>query len=416
MTPRTTPNPTKLLCVATTVVLAFLSTASATSSPIEFPVGYEKFHKDKVYNFQLNRFHSMGYIGHDRLVEAGGNIDSFDSWKTEMLRQAQLADDEGRLMEAAYFYRAAEFYLRHDDPDKVTLHRTFVERFDQAFADVPFERFEVPYGGAALPVLRLAASGETEGTIVMHGGFDSFAEEFAAMMISFSDRGYDVVLFEGPGQGAARRVHGLAFDPAWEKPTSAVLDHFDLDDVTLLGVSMGGYLCLRAAAHEPRISRVIASSIAYDYPSFPGPLGQAIARAFLTRYRDFTNKVSLAKIDKGGIEGWSIDNMMYITDQPTPVEAIDVTWSMDKEFLGSERVTQDVLILTGRNDHFVPFKMHKKQVEALTNARSVSDRIFTARENADQHCQIGNIGLAVEVMLDWLDQLEVGSQPSAAER
>ena len=397
------PTGTPMLCIASTVALAILSTASAAASPVEFPVGYERFHEEEVYNFQLNRFHSMGYIGHDRLEEAAGNIGSFDCWSTEMLRQAQLADEDGRVLEAAYFYRAAEFYLRHDDPDKVTLHEMFVERFDEAFADVPFERFEVPYDGAALPVLKLAAVGESRDTIVMHGGFDSFAEEFASMMIYFSEHGYDVVLFEGPGQGAARRVHGLAFDTHWEKPTSAVLDYFELDDVTLLGVSMGGYLCLRAAAREPRISRVIASSVAYDYPGFPDPLGQAIAKAFLTRHRDFTNKACQAKIDKGGIEGWSLDNMMYITDQPTPVEAIDVTWSMDKEFLGSELVTQDVLILTGRHDHFVPHKMHRKQVEALINASSVTDRIFTARENADQHCQIGNVGLAMEVMVDWLE-------------
>jgi pimeloyl-ACP methyl ester carboxylesterase len=395
-----------LVRVFATFAVAMALSAPASAAPIEFPVGYESFHQDKVYNFQLNRWYSLGYIEYDRLLEAGSAIDSFESWKTEMVRQAERADEEGRLIEAAYFYRAAEFYLLHDDPAKTTLHGTFIERFDEAFADTPFERVEVPYDGAALPVLRLAATGEPRGTIVMHGGFDSFAEEFASMMLYFSDHGYDIVVFEGPGQGAARRVHDLAFDPAWEKPTSAVLDYFDLDDVTLLGISMGGYLCLRAAAHEPRISRVIASSIAYDYPRFPSPIGQLIAWACLTHFRGFTNRVSQDKIDKGGIDGWSLDNMMYITDQPTPVEAIDVTWSMDKEFLRSELVTQDVLILTGRHDHFVPHKMHRRQVKALSNASSVTDRVFTREEEADNHCQIGNLGLALEAMVDWIQEME----------
>lgn len=391
----------------TTSIAALLACAlvlpASAERPNAFPVGYESFHDDPVYNFQLNRWYSLGYIGYDRLAEVGQAVDSFDSWSAETRRQAEFADTEGRTMEAAYFYRAAEFYLSHDHPDKVTLRDTFARRFDEAFEEIGFVRDEVPYDGGALPILWLAADGESQGTIVMHGGFDSFAEEFASMMIDLRDRGYDVLVFEGPGQGAARREHGLAFDPAWEKPTSAVLDHYDLNDVTLIGISMGGYLCLRAAAHDARISRVIASSIAYDYPSFPGPLGQVIARACMTKFRDFANGVMEEKIAAGGLEGWSLDNSMYITDKPTPIEAMDVTFSMDKEFLRSEFVTQDVLILTGRDDHFVPFEMHRKQVKALTAARSVTDVVFTADEHAGQHCQIGNIGLAMDTIVDWIE-------------
>jgi pimeloyl-ACP methyl ester carboxylesterase len=368
-------------------------------------VGFEAFHEDPVYNFQLNRFYTMGYIGHDRLAEAATAINSFETWTAEMVRQAELADAEGRTMEAAFFYRGAEFYVSHDDPGKVTHHDAFLERFHEAFAHVGFERDEVPYDTGALPILKLAARGEPRGTVVIHGGFDSFAEEFTTMMIVLAERGHDVVVFEGPGQGGARRDHGLVFDPAWEKPTSAVLDHYDLDDVTLIGISMGGYLCFRAAAHEPRVTRVIASSVAYDYPRFQGPIGQAISRLFMTRFRDFTNGLLEDKIAAGGIDGWVFDHTMYITGAPTPLEAMEVTLSMDKEFLDSELVTQDVLILTGRNDHMVPFKMHRKQVKALTAANSVTAHVFT-EDDADQHCQIGNFGLAVETMADWIEETQ----------
>ena len=43
-------------------------------------------------------------------------------------------------------------------------------------------------------------SGKRRGTIVMHWGFDSLIEEFYSWMRFFSDRGYEVVAFEGPGQ------------------------------------------------------------------------------------------------------------------------------------------------------------------------------------------------------------------------
>ena len=72
--------------------------------------------------------------------------------------------------------------------------------------------------------------------------------------------------------------------------------------------------------------------------------------------------------------------------------------------LHSDLIKQDVLILTGKEDHMVPFKMHKLQVEALTNAKSVTARVFTKEENAQYHCQVGNIGLALETMLKWIEE------------
>lgn len=38
---------------------------------------------------------------------------------------------------------------------------------------------------------------------------------------------------------------------------------------------------------------------------------------------------------------------------------------------------------------------------AMTNAKSVSTRIFRKEEHADQHCQIGNLNVALEAMLAW---------------
>ena len=40
----------------------------------------------------------------------------------------------------------------------------------------------------------------------------------------------------------------------------------------------------------------------------------------------------------------------------------------------------------------------------LVCARSVTARIFTAREGAEQHCQIGNSALARDEIVRWLVQ------------
>jgi hypothetical protein len=95
---------------------------------------------------------------------------------------------------------------------------------------------------------------------------------------------------------------------------------------------------------------------------------------------------------------------MYIADKKTPVDAADVALQMNEKNLHSDLVKQDVLILTGREDHFIPFKMLDMQVKALAHARSVFARVFTKEEQAQNHCQMGNIGLALDVMVKWIEK------------
>ena len=125
---------------------------------------------------------------------------------------------------------------------------------------------------------------------------------------------------------------------------------------------------------------------------------------FFDHLRDFSNRITIRKMRKDLMHRWTIGNLMYISDTETPMDAFDVARGMNAENLHSERVTQDVLILTGRNDHFIPFKMHRMQVEALENARSVTAKVFTRETQAHNHCQNGNFGLALGVMADWIEQ------------
>jgi pimeloyl-ACP methyl ester carboxylesterase len=373
----------------------------ANESRFTFPVGYQEFHREQLFNYQLNRWYSFGYARLEDMREAGQHIKNFADWKAEMLRLAESAVFEERLMNAAFYYRAAEFYTFTGDPDKDALYDKFINLFDQAFQYDAIERFKVPYKKTFLPAMKIPPSGEKTGTIVMHGGFDSYIEEFYSWMRYFSDHGFEVIAFEGPGQGAARKKYGLALDHEWEKPAQAVLDYFQLDGVTWLGISMGGWFCFRAAAFEPRIKRVIASGIAFDYTQIPNIVAQKMMIFFFKHLRNFSNKVTLKKMKKDGMHAWSIGNLMYIADKKTPLDAADVALQMNEKNLHSELVKQDVLILTGREDHFIPFKMHAKQVKALTNAKSVTARVFFKGEQAQNHCQIGNIGLALDVMVNW---------------
>jgi len=265
-----------------------------------FPVGYQKFHRKQVFNFQLNRWHSFGYADFEEMKAAGKEIQTFADWKRVMRQLAEKAAGENRFMQAAFYYRAAEFYILQDGPDKNLMYDKFSEFFYKAFENSGIERLEVPYQNAFLPAIRIASgTGKQKGTIIIHGGFDSFMEELYSWMRYFSDCGYDVIAFEGPGQGAALRKHGLALDTEWEKPAKAMLDYFKLSEVSWLGISMGGWFCFRAAAFEPRIKRVIASSIAYDYMKTMHVVLRGIHMFFLKYLRNLSNNMALKGIKKG---------------------------------------------------------------------------------------------------------------------
>jgi pimeloyl-ACP methyl ester carboxylesterase len=367
-----------------------------------FPVGYRRFHKDQLFNYQMNRPYSLGYAREEDLTEAGKRISTFAEWKAEMLRLATGAVSEGRLVNAASYYRAAEFYTFPDDPDKEPLYDRFSEVFYQAFGADRIERIRVPYGQSWLPAIAVGPMGKRKGTIVLHGGYDSFIEEFYSLLTYFAALGYRAVGFEGPGQGATRRKAGLTMDYRWERPVGAVLGHLGLDDVTLIGLSMGGYFALRAAAFEPRVKRVIASGHAFDYRKVAPACATQLLKFFHDHMREFTNRLSRWKIGRGGVEAWSISHMMYILGTDEPMVALDFAFALSEENLHSDLVRQDVLLLASREDHFIPFRLHKEQLRRLTAARSVSDRVFTREDHAHNHCQIGNIGLALSVMAEWL--------------
>jgi hypothetical protein len=119
--------------------------------------------------------------------------------------------------------------------------------------------------------------------------------------------------------------------------------------------------------------------------------------------RDFSNKMILKGIKKeNGLQAWMSAQLMYITKNDVPMDAFEVWLQLNEENLHSELVRQDVLILTGRDDHFIPFKAHEMQVKALTNAKSVTAKIFSKETHAHNHCQIGNIKLALDVILNWI--------------
>ena len=71
----------------------------------------------------------------------------------------------------------------------------------------------------------------------------------------------------------------------------------------------------------------------------------------------------------------------------------------------SASIRQDVLLLAGSEDHYVPMEQWHRQIRMLENARSITARLFTRSESAQNHCQVGNYGLALKTIVNWLDEM-----------
>ncbi len=69
-------------------------------------------------------------------------------------------------------------------------------------------------------------------------------------------------------------------------------------------------------------------------------------------------------------------------------------------------------MLAGQDDHYVPIDQLSEQIKTLTNVRSLTSRMFTAKESAGSHCQLGNIRLVIDVMLNWIEQVSDLSRPA----
>ena len=374
-----------------------MNNKNSVQEKFTFPVGYHAFHKNKDINFQLNRFYSFGNWTRADAEEAGNAIQKVEDWAPTLTGLAERHLANNRPLAAAFSYRAAELYVLPGDPLKMKLYDQFIQLFYDTVQIAGLEQVSIPYQDGALPTLRLSSE-NNHGTIILHGGFDSFMEEIIILGQYLAEAGYEVIIFEGPGQGAAIRKHNLIFTHKWEQPITAVLDHFDLNNVTLIGISLGGYLALRAAAFEQRVKRVVCYDIS-NYDQHGKGLQRAIFQFFL-RNPGVYNWIAEKSMKNIATE-WLIKHGMYINGVDTPSEWLALLEHFSVVDI-ADRVCQDVLLLAGAEDHMVNIKEFEKNRQGLSAARSVTGRIFTADEQAQNHCQVGNVKLALDVILDWI--------------
>ncbi|OLO84340.1 alpha/beta fold hydrolase [Actinomyces naeslundii] len=388
-------------------------------------IGFRRLSSNRFLNLQANRWLVTERAVADFLPVVPRTTRIAD-WVRTYLDLADRVRDQEHDLEAAFFARGAEFFMQPGNPLKAPTRRRFVSSLRRCFA---LEPELIPFEGGFLPAYELLAPGAAEppaSTWVVFGGFDSYIEETFPVLAAVAQRGRRVIAFEGPGQGGALEADAasgptggrhLAMRADWAAPLSAVLDHFDVDEATVVGMSLGGGLVMHAAASEPRVRRVVAFDALDDFlevlvsqalpPTLTRGAGRSLAHLepLITRTpTKVLNRVLTEQARRSPVTWWGMWQGMHVTGTHSPAEFLRAAATFSTAGV-SPRVAGDVLLLRGAEDEFVPLHQMVRQAERLTAARSVTTRTFTRAESAASHCQTGNAGLMVRTILAWEEGL-----------
>ncbi len=384
--------------------------------PIILKKGVYKLNDESNFNFQLNRV--INWDG-GRLIDIekiAARIKVSADWKRELIALGNEAMSEERIENAIAYYRMSEFFMYDGDPDKKKYYQLATDLFYQYYADYfegenpRIERFEVPYETVRLPVMRVVPKNENKGRILIHGGNDSYFEEFLFTILYLQEQGFEVYLFEGPGQGGVMRLQGMHFTHEWEKPVKAVLDYFDLDQITIIGISLGGYLAPRAAAFDKRIARVVAWSI---FPCFQdvivgmeSPGVQKIFYLLMNLHaKPIINLIFNTLAKKEPVIDWGLKHGMYAYEANSAYDYARKLKLYDMEPV-ADKITQDMLIIGANEDHFIDYRIVSREINMLKNVKSLTFRLFTDKEDTQNHCNVGNGKLVLDTICNWITQIK----------
>jgi alpha-beta hydrolase superfamily lysophospholipase len=297
-----------------------------------------------------------------------------------------------------------------DEPEAV-LTRTFSayrrcwERY-LGLLDNPPHQLEIPYEGTTMPGWFFAASGAgPKPTLVMVNGADgALSYLWPGYGSEASMRGYNVVLFDGPGQQGMLFERRIPFRPDWEHVLPPVVDtavqqpKVDPQRLALYAVSQGGYWGPRALAFEHRFAAAVIDGGVVDVSA---------------AWRNLLTPELLALLDAG-----DRDRFDAAIGELTGSAKRVITWRAKPFGLGSvfdtfgearryritpqlaARITTPVLVADPDNEGYFAGQP-QRLYDMLTGERELVR--FTEAEGAAGHCQPMARALAAQRFFDFLD-------------
>ena len=185
-------------------------------------------------------------------------------------------------MRAWNYLEASETYMDHREPQSLAVYKSAVEYFQTSLRldpDAPCVAQQIPYhdetGDHTLNSYWCPARSGITGnipTILAMTGYDASSETTVHEVgIPASKNGYNVMVFEGPGQGSVARFEGLQFRPDWEVVVNQVAEYVEErfgvtpSNMILWGRSFGGYLAPRAFAGNSEYAALVADGGVNDF-------------------------------------------------------------------------------------------------------------------------------------------------------
>lgn len=392
------------------------------------------FFTDKTYSFETVAMLSQTYVGISDYgevisavskVEEGNGKTWFEQWtkvadyleKTaeKFLRDGHTLSARDTFIRAWNYRRAAEFFLHDTAQDRqisIDSSNKAIECFQKTmkFFAGKMDYIEVPYESTTLPSYfwRPDKSDGPARTLIVHSGFDGTAEQ---VLLWFgrqaTERGYNVIAFEGPGQGSVLRNKNLIFRHDWEKAVAPVIDYYvdrpevDPKKIALVGQSIGGYLAPRAAAFEPRISACVADDGVFDLHAALCKMmsWEASSKAEWDRIAFERIKQDLA------LRWWVIDGMWKFGAR-TPSEFLNALQPYNLKSC-VKNIRCPTLVMKGAEDHMFPGQPEQLYAE-LNCPKDYLE--FNDDYGAGEHTHVGAIGLSNAYIFNWLDS-RLGNGP-----
>jgi hypothetical protein len=354
-----------------------------------------------------------------------GDFESwYREWKSagdELHQQAEASRAAGRMRTAGSFFLAAsDYYSRslffidgvEDQSALVPTFRLAQECWD-GFITASEGRFlpvAVPYEGDSMPgyLLRPDDSGAARPTLVITNGSDgSLAGLWAEGIRSQLDRGWNVFVFDGPGQQSMLFERDVPFRYDWEAALTPVVDllvarsDVKTDALFAYGVSQGGYWLARALAFEHRFVAAFLDGGVMDVSdSWYSNLPPELLELLKSGNRDLFNKyMSMGPSDPVVERELAFRARPYgHFDNPFDLFTEVGRYKLD-DVIG--QVTTPTMVADPDNEQF--FEGQPRRVFDALRCEKVLAR-FTAAEGANHHCQPLGRELTALRMNDFFDQ------------
>lgn len=347
------------------------------------------------------------------------------AWTSTATRIQAGADESAA---AGHTVSAAEAYLRASTYFSIASYQADAAEQPPSFAELweqsrsCWDRFcelhepggepvEIPYEDTTLPgwFFRSGAAGEPRRTLIFNNGSDG--GPFAAWVQGVAaalERGWNALVFDGPGQNAAMVRQQLWFRADWEKVIAPVVDHLltrddvRADGIALLGVSQGGYWVPRAVAFEHRIAAAVADPGVLDVgttmldhlPHSMVKLLDAGDQAKFDRNMHMSERVSRQLRAMAALRF-----RPYGTDSAFEVFTRAQQMSLTDEVIAA--IECPVLVTDPDHEQFWPGQP-KELYEKLPGPKAIVP--FTTDEGADGHCEPAANRLRAQRIFDWLDE------------